>query len=384
MERRRHLEILQGLLRRHRAVAIVGARQVGKTTLAKQVVARRKGATAFFDLEDPDDLARLAEPMLALGGLRGLVVIDEIQRRPDLFPVLRVLIDRPRAPRFLVLGSASPDLLRQTSETLAGRLVYHRLEGFSLAEVGTRHLDRLWLRGGFPQAYLAPSLQASEEWRRGFVQTFLERDLPQFGIRVPAVTLRRFWSMLAHYHGQVWKASEFARSFGVSDPTVRHYLDLLAATFVVRLLLPWHENLAKRQVKAPKVYFADTGLLHTLLGIKTREDLEHHPRLGASWEGFVLSQVIDRLGARPEECFFWATHAGAEIDLLVVRGPGRWGFEFKRTTAPAVTPSMRTALADLRLHRLQVIHAGAVTFPLAPNIRAVAAQRLLEDIEPLD
>jgi hypothetical protein len=378
------LQVLRRLLARHRAVAILGARQVGKTTLARQFAAGFRGPTAFFDLEDPDDLARLAEPTLALGALRGLVVIDEIQRRPDLFPLLRVLIDRPRRPRFLVLGSASPDLLRQTSETLAGRLVYHRLEGFSLEEIGVRNLDRLWLRGGFPRAYLAPSLQASAEWRRGFVQTFLERDLPQLGIRIPATTLRRFWSMLAHYHGRVWNAAEFARSFGVSDVAVRHYLDTLTATFVVRVLLPWHESLSKRQVKAPKIYLADSGLLHTLLGTTTRQDVDGHPKLGASWEGFLLAQIMDRLGARPEECYFWATHAGAELDLLVVRGQGRWGFEFKRTTAPSVTPSMRAALADLRLSRLDVVHAGTATFPLGAKIRAVAAHRLLDDIEPLE
>jgi predicted AAA+ superfamily ATPase len=383
MNRSRQLSTLRGLLSRHRAVAILGARQVGKTTLAKQLLREHKGPTASFDLENPADLARLDEPMLALEGLRGLVMIDEVQRRPEIFPVLRVLIDRPKAPKFLILGSASPDLLRQSSESLAGRILYHHLEGFSLEETGAQNLQKLWLRGSFPRSYLARSNQGSNEWRRGFVQTFLERDIPQLGFSIPATTLQRFWTMLAHYHAQVWNSSEFGRSFGVSDSAVRRYLDLLAGTFVVRLLLPWQENIAKRQVKSPKVYFTDSGLLHTLLGIDSREALETHPRLGASWEGFMLSEVIARLGARPEECFFWATHSGAELDLLIVRGQQRRGFEFKRSDAPTVTPSMKTAITDLGLSRVDVVHAGAETFPMAPQIRAVAARRLLLDIEPL-
>lgn len=383
MNRSRQLATLRGLLSRHRAVAILGARQVGKTTLAKQLLREHKGPTASFDLENPADLARLDEPMLALEGLRGLVMIDEVQRRPEIFPVLRVLIDRPKAPKLLILGSASPDLLRQSSESLAGRILYHHLEGFSLEETGAQNLQKLWLRGSFPRSYLARSNQGSNEWRRGFVQTFLERDIPQLGFSIPATTLQRFWTMLAHYHAQVWNSSEFARSFGVSDSAVRRYLDLLAGTFVVRLLLPWQENIGKRQVKSPKVYFTDSGLLHTLLGIDSREALETHPRLGASWEGFMLSEVIARLGARPEECFFWATHSGAELDLLIVRGQQRRGFEFKRSDAPTVTPSMRTAITDLGLSRVDVLHAGAETFPMAPQIRAVAARRLLLDIEPL-
>jgi len=364
-------------------VGILGARQVGKTTLAKQVARKLSVPATFFDLEKPADLARLAEPMLALEDLRGLVVLDEIQLRPELFPALRVLIDRPRTAKFLILGSASPELLRQSSESLAGRIFYHPFGGFTLAEVGVPHLQRLWLRGGFPRSYLARSERASTEWRQGFIQTFLERDLPQLGVTIPAGTLRRFWTMLAHYHGQVWQASEFARSFGVADTTIRRYLDLLVGTFLIRLLLPWHENLGKRQVKSPKIFFADTGLLHTLLGIRTWRDLETNPKLGTSWEGFLMAQVVDRLQARPEECFFWATHSGAELDLLVVRGQQRRGFEFKRTDAPTVTPSMRTALSDLGLASLDVIHAGERTFSLASQIRAVAATRLLSDINPL-
>jgi len=311
-------------------------------------------------------------------------VVDEIQRRPELFPLLRVLADRPRRPaRFLVLGSASPELLRQSSESLAGRIAYHELGGFSLEDIGPRRADRLWLRGGFPRSFLARSDREGDAWRRAFVRSFVERDLPQLGVTVPSPTLERFWAMLAHYHAQVWNASEFARSFGVSDTTVRRYLDLLSATFVVRVLLPWSENLGKRQLRSPKVYVADSGMLHALLGIRERRDLERHPKLGASWEGFALEAVVRRLGVDRRECYFWGTHAGAELDLLVVRGRMRWGFEFKRTSAPVVTRSMRVALEDLRLERLDVVHAGPHSFLLAPRIRAVAFQRLLDDLAPL-
>jgi len=384
IERPGELDILRGLLRRHPVVAIVGARQVGKTTLARTFTAGWRRSSAYYDLEDPQDLARLSDPMLALKAARGLIVIDEVQRRPDLFPVLRVLADRSRrAARFLVLGSASPHLLRQGSETLAGRIAFHELRGLWLGEVGSGDHVRLWLRGGFPRSFVARSLAESGEWRRDFIGTFLERDLPQLGIGIRATALRRFCTMLAHYHGQVWNASEFGRSFGVADTTVRGYLDLLTSALVVRQLLPWHENIAKRQVKAPKVYIADSGLLHTLLGLTRRADVEGHPKVGASWEGFVLEQVVRRLGARPEECFYWATYSGAELDLLVVRGKRRLGFEAKRTTAPQVTKSMRTAIADLGLSRLDVVHAGDETFPLDRSIRAVALPRLLEDLKPL-
>jgi hypothetical protein len=375
---------LRRLLRSHPVVGILGPRQVGKTTLARDLVQRSGFKTTVFDLEDPADVARLADARLALEPLRGIVVIDEIQRRPDLFPLLRVLADRPRHPaRFLVLGSASPELLRQSSESLAGRIAYHELGGFSLADVGSRQSDRLWLRGGFPRSFLARSERESDEWRRSFVRSFVERDLPQLGVTIPAATLERFWAMLAHYHAQVWNASEFARSFGVSDTTVRRYLDLLSATFVVRVLLPWSENLGKRQLRSPKVYLADSGVLHALLGIRERRDLERHPKLGASWEGFALETVVRRLGVDRRECYFWGTHAGAELDLLVVRGRRRWGFEFKRTSAPVVTRSMRVALEDLRLQRLDVVHGGPHSFQLAPRIRAVAFTRLLDDLAPL-
>lgn len=384
IDRKRDVKKLVSLLKRYPVVGIIGARQVGKTTLARSLSGHIRSTSFYFDLENPEDLARLADPMLALKGLKGLAVIDEIQRFPELFPILRVLVDRPKASaRFLVLGSASPELLRQGSESLAGRIVYHELGGFSLDDVGIKNYLRLWLRGGFPRSYLASSDTMSEEWRRGFIQTFLERDLPQLGITVRSTTMHRFWSMLSHYHGQIWNASEFGRSFGVADTTVRNYLDLLSSALVVRQLLPWHENISKRQVKSPKVYIADSGLLHTLLGIKTRNDLERHPKIGASWEGFVIEQVIRWMGFRKEDCFFWATHAGAELDLLVVRGQDRLGFEVKLTSSPRVTPSMRSALSDLKLQRLYVIHSGEETFQLERNIQAVALFRLLEDLNPL-
>ena len=384
IERKREIETIRRLLQRHPVVGIIGARQVGKTTLARLLIGKTKGPSSYFDLENPEDMARLADPMLALNELKGLVVIDEIQRQPNLFPVLRVLVDRPGSKtRFLVLGSASPDLLRQSAETLAGRIFYHELGGFSLEEVGVENHLRLWLRGGFPRSYLARTHTESDEWRRGFIRTFLERDLPQLGITVRSTTLRRFWTMIAHYHGQIWNASEFARSFAVADTTVRNYLDLLTSALVIRQLSPWHENISKRQVKAPKIYVADSGVLHTLLGLRTLTDLEGHPKVGASWEGFVLEQVTHQLMARTDECFFWATHGGAELDLLVVRGRQRLGFEMKRTTSPKITPSMNHALSDLKLESLDVIHAGERTFPIGKKIRAVTLMRLLQDIEPL-
>jgi hypothetical protein len=384
IDRPRHLQRIRELLRTHPVVAILGARQVGKTTLAREFAGGLDAPVTRFDLEDPDDVARLAEPKLALAPLDGLVILDEVQRRPELFPVLRVLVDRPNATtRFLVLGSAGPELLRQSSETLAGRIAYHELEGLGLDEVGLEAAPRLWLRGGFPRSFLAQTERDSFEWRRGFVRTFLERDLPSLGVQIPAPPLHRFWQMLSHYHGQTWNGAELARAFGVAATTVRRYLDLLASALVVRLLPPWFENIAKRQVKSPKVYIADTGVLHTLLGIMDVRELEGHPKIGASWEGFVIKELVAHLGARPEELFFWATHAGAELDLLVVRGRRRLGFEIKRTTSPASTRSMQVALATLRLESLEVIHAGEHTFPLASGIRAVAFSRMLTDLQPL-
>ncbi len=384
IERSRELGQLAGSLETNPVVCIIGARQVGKTTLARTYAERASLPVSYYDLENPEDMARLSDPMLALKDLEGLVVIDEIQQYPELFRILRVLVDRPRSSvRFLVLGSASPHLLRQSSETLAGRIHYHQLGGFSLEEVGVEEHSTLWLRGGFPRSYLAPSDTESHEWRRGFIQTFLERDLPQLGVMIGATTMRRFWTMVAHYHGQIWNSAEFGRSFGVADTTIRHYLETLASALVVRQLPPWHENIRKRQVKAPKVYLSDSGLLHALLNLRSINDLEGHPKVGASWEGFVLEEVINRLGAEAEECYFWATHGGAELDLLVVRGVKRLGFEVKRTTSPRMTPSMRSALSDLGLTSLDVIHAGEKTFPLGERVRAVSLSRLLKDLAPL-
>src|SRR5688572_12692191 len=382
--RRRELTDVRRLLSRYPVVGIVGPRQVGKTTLAHELARRWKSPVERLDLERPADLQRLSDASTTLGPLEGLVVIDEIQRRPDLFPLLRVLADRPRKPaRFLILGSASPHLLRQSSESLAGRIAYRELAGFSLEDVGPARWRSLWLRGGFPRSFLARSERESFEWRENLVRTYLERDLPQLGTTIPASTLERFWTMLAHYHGQIWSSSELARSFGVADTTVRRWLDVLKDTFMVRVLAPWSENVGKRVVKSPKVYVQDSGLLHALLNLPSRPDLERHPKLGASFEGFALHEVLKRLGAGPRECFFWATHQGAELDLLVVRGRKRLGFEFKHTDAPAVSPSMRIALEDLGLSRLEVVHAGERTYPLAEKIRAVAIGRVVADIRPL-
>jgi predicted AAA+ superfamily ATPase len=379
--RRRHLQELRELSAQFPVVALLGPRQVGKSTLARAFRGSKAKATNYFDLESPRDLARLQNPELVLEPLRGLIVIDEVQRRPDLFPVLRVLADRPARPaRFLVLGSASPELLRQGSETLAGRIVYHELGGFDLGEVTSRHLDALWLRGGFPRSYTAKTEAQSARWRREFIKTFAERELAELQLGIAPAVLGRFWTMLAHYHGQIWNGAELARAFGVSEKTVRRYLDILEGTFMVRRLAPWHENLAKRQIKAPKIYLRDSGLLHSLLGIETRDDLLGHPKSGASWEGFVVGEVTRHLGAEPRDCYFWGLHSGAELDLLVVRGKSRLGFEIKLTDAPRVTPSMRNAERDLRLEHLYVIHAGPSSFPLTDRITAVPLAHLEEGL----
>lgn len=370
---------LKLLLDEFPVVALLGSRQVGKSTLAREL-----DPSVVFDLEDPRHVARLADPMLALEPLRGLVVIDEVQRRPELFPALRVLADRRPSPaRFLLLGSASPELLRQSAESLAGRIAFQVLHGLALDEVGVEARDRLWVRGGYPRSFLAASDAASLRWRQPFLTTYLERDLPQLGIRIPADTLGRFWRMLAHYHGQTWNGSELARAFGVSDKTVRGYLDVLVATYLVHVVPPWHENIAKREVKAPKVYLTDTGLLHALLGITTLDDLRGHPKLGASFEGFAIREVTRRLGARADERYFWALHSGAELDLLVVRGRERRGFEVKHTDSPRVTASMRAAKEALKLGSVDVIYNGRETFPLAPGFRAVGIDRVGTDLAPL-
>ena len=361
-------------LRRSRVIALLGPRQSGKTTLARQFVDIQ--SRNYFDLEDPDQLARLDEPKTALTPLKGIVVIDEIQRKPELFPLLRVLADRKPLPaRFLILGSAGPELLKQSSESLAGRIEIVTMAGFSLHEIGERQIQKHWLRGGFPPAYLAKNEPDSMAWRKQFIQTFLERDIPQMGFRIPARALKRFWSLLAHYHAQQWNASEPAVTLGASPPVMRRYLDILEGTLMIRTLMPWHENLGKRQIKSPKIYFRDSGILHFLLGIKTLRELECHPKKGASWEGYVLEELLK---LRPDaDPYFWGTHNGAELDLLFVEGGRREGFEIKYTDAPRVTPSMKIALKELKLHRLTVLYPGERSYSLTKQIEVVSAQRYL-------
>lgn len=365
IDRHADIALVRAALRRSRVVALLGPRQCGKTTLARQFVA--PDSLNYFDLEDPQSLARLTEPDLALRPLKKLVVIDEIQHRPNLFPLLRVLADRSPLPaRFLILGSASPDLLRQSSETLAGRLETVPLEGFRLSDLGASAQSRHWLRGGFPPAYTPRQEADSATWRRQFLHTFLERDIPQLGIEIPAIALRRFWNMVAHYHGQIWNAAELARALAVNESTVRRYLDLMAGVFMVRQLPPWFENLRKRQVKSPKVYVRDSGLLHSLLGITNRRDLEYHPKVGASWEGYAVEEVLKSF--RPDEAYYWATYNGAELDLLVFKNGRRIGIECKRADAPVMTRSMRTALADLKLDHLYVLYPGDKAYTLGKKV----------------
>jgi len=362
-------------LARSPVVVLTGPRQAGKTTLAREFLS--EDSPSYFDLEDPLSLARLEEPRTALEPLEGLVVIDEVQRRPDLFPVLRVLADRRNhRSRFLILGSASGDLLRQSSESLAGRMERIEIGGFTMAEVGSEAAARLWRRGGFPRAHLASTEADSVAWRKQFIQTLLERDLPSWGVRIPATALLRFWTMVAHYHGQIWNAAEPARALGVNPSTSRRYLDLLTDALMVRQLQPWHANLGKRQVKSPKVYVRDSGLLHQLLGLGAEKALLSHPKVGASWEGFAIEQV---LVAEPhDEAFFWATHQGAEIDLILRRSGQLLGIECKRADAPRVTPSIRIALQDLHLERVAVIYPGTKRFALADRVEAVPLRTLAE------
>ncbi len=369
------LDALQTALGRSRVVILTGPRQSGKTTLARLLVS--EDDVNYFDLEDPASLARLDEPMTALEPLRGLIVIDEIQRRPDLFPVLRVLTDRRDNPaRFLILGSASGALLRQSSESLAGRTERVILGGFSLAELGEAAAEKLWLRGGFPLSYLADCEADSQAWRKNFTQSLLERDFPQWGVRIPARALLRFWTMVAHYHGQTWNAAEPARALGASESTMRRYLDLLTDAFMIRQLQPYHVNIGKRQVKSPKIYLRDSGILHQLLGIDTLKSLLMHPKQGASWEGFVIEQVLALV---PHDAsFFWATHQGAEIDLVLQRGTELFGIECKRTDSPRLTPSIRNALQDLGLKRCAVIYPGRRRFPLHQLVEAVPLGSLAE------
>lgn len=368
VRRSRLLARVQQALERRPITILTGPRQSGKTTLARELLA--EDDPNYFDLEDPVSLARLEEPMTALGSLHGLVVIDEVQRRPELFPTLRVLADRASSSaRFLILGSASGDLLRQSSESLAGRTERIEIGGFDLQELGSDSLPSLWQRGGFPVSFLAASDEDSLAWRGQFIQDLLERDLPQWGVRTPATTLRRFWTMVAHYHGQTWNSSEPARSLGVSQPTCRRYLDLLTDAMMVRQLQPWHANLKKRQVKSPKVYIRDSGLLHQLLGIPSEKALFEHPKLGASFEGFAIEQV---LALEPhDEAYFWATHQGAEVDLVLRSGGKLFGVECKRKDAPSITPSIRIALEDLGLERMAIVTPGNKRYPLGDKVEVV-------------
>ncbi len=362
-----YIEQLTTATNRSPVTALLGPRQCGKTTLARMF---GEGNVTYFDLESQPDVRRLQNPELVLGALKGLVILDEIQELPELFRTLRVLVDRPAVScRFLILGSASPHIVKNVSESLAGRIEFVELAGFDLRETGATDTEVLWVRGGFPRSLLSDSEEDSVAWREGFIRTFLQRDIPQLGITIPATAMRRFWTMLAHYHGQIWNASEIARSMGISNKTVRSYLDLLTGTFMIRQLQPWYENISKRQVKAPKVYLRDSGLLHNLLDIPSYQSLLGHPKLGASWEGFVIEQILSV--AKPKEAYFWATHSGAEIDLFFSHEGKRNGFEIKFNEAPKISKSMRVALDDLNLDHLWVVYPGQHTYPMDDRITAL-------------
>ncbi|MBX9621641.1 MAG: ATP-binding protein [Alphaproteobacteria bacterium] len=377
MKRDAFIKEINQLFRVHPAIALLGPRQCGKTTLA-QMYAETHQPTKRFDLENPEDLLLLENPMLALSELEGLIILDEIQRRPDLFPVLRVLIDQHKEnKKFLILGSASRDLIRQSSETLAGRLAHIEVTPFSYWEV--REINKLWVRGGFPLSYLAPSEFDGFNWLKFYITSFLERDVPSLGINVPAATLRRFWMMLAHYHGNIFNASEIGKSLSASTTAIRHYIDILVGTFMIRQLQPWVENIKKRQVKTPKIYFRDSGIFHSFLGIKSQEDLFHHPKMGTSWEGFALEEIIRFHKADPEDCFFWAVHSQAELDLLIVKGGKKIGFEIKYTDAPKITKSMHIALETLHLDSLTIIYPGKQSFSLSEKIRVMGLEGYLKE-----
>jgi len=373
IQRNDYLSRLKSAIGRSPVTALLGPRQCGKTTLARQLADQQQ--STFFDIESLPDRRRLQNPELMLGSLTGLVVLDEIQAMPELFQVLRVLVDRPEnQARILILGSASPEIIKSASETLAGRIEFIELQGFDLLETGTDMWKPLWLRGGFPRSFLANTDEDSLAWREGFIRTFLERDIPQLGINIPAVTMRRFWTMLAHYHGQTWNAAEIGRSMGLSDKTVRSYLDILTGTFMIHQLQPWFENLGKRQVKSPKIYFRDTGLYHSLLDIPDRHFLLGHPKVGASWEGFAIEQALQIL--HPNAAYYWGTHAGAEIDLIFQHKGRRYGMEVKFSEAPSLTPSMRIAVSELNLERLWIVYPGNEVYPVTEKITALPLAKL--------
>ena len=375
LDRPYYLQQIAASISRSQITALLGPRQCGKTTLAR-AISQTHNAT-FFDLESVPDQRRLQNTDLAFGSLEGLVVLDEIQVMPELFRVLRVQVDRPEnRARFLILGSASPHIIKNASETLAGRVEFVELSGFDLSEIGAEAWNTLWQRGGFPRAFLADSESDSVIWREGFIRTFLERDIPQLGINIPSAAMRRFWTMLAHYHGQTWNAAEIARSMGLSDKTVRSYLDILTGTFMARQLQPWYVNVGKRQVKSPKIYFRDSGLLHSLLDIHDGHALLGHPKVGASWEGFAIEQVLQTF--RPSDAYYWGTHGGAELDLLFTYNGKRFGFEVKFNEAPALTNSMKTALDLLELDHLWVVHPGSHRYPLEERITAWPLREIQE------
>lgn len=380
IKRPAYLESLKTAVRRSPVTALLGPRQTGKTTLARMFAEGK--TTTFFDLESLPDQRRLQNPELVLGNLEGFVILDEIQLMPELFGTLRVVVDRPgQKARFIILGSASPEIIRKASETLAGRIEFVDLNGFDLAEVGETNWEPLWIRGGFPRSFLADNETDSLTWREGFIRTFLERDIPQLGIQIPATAMRRFWTMLAHYHAQTWNASELSRAMGVSDKTVRGYLDILTGAFMVRQLQPWYENISKRQVRAPKVYLRDSGLLHSLLNVQDRHSLLGHPKVGASWEGYVIEQVLQII--RPSEAYYWAVHNSVELDLLLFHKGKRYGMEVKFSEAPEITRSMRTAFHDLDLTHLWVVYPGADSYQVEKKISVLPLQKIPELVHQL-
>lgn len=387
MDRLDALQRIKNAFQINPIVAILGPRQCGKTTLAKayrQELSSNHPPENYFDLERPSDLARLSHnPELTFSPLKGLIIIDEIQRLPELFPVLRVLIDnQSNSQQYLILGSASRELSRQTAESLAGRISYLELTPFSYQEA--KNLDQLWNRGGFPRSYLAKNDDISMRWREDYARTFLEQDIPNLGLKIPAENLRRFWQMLTHYHGNILNLSDLGNSLQLSHNTIRHYVDILTGTFMIRQLHPWFENIGKRQVKSPKIYFRDTGIFHTLLGVQSLTELWLHPKLGASWEGFALESIIRASHAETGECFFWATHGEAELDLLIVKKGKRLGFEIKYSEAPKLTRSMHTAIEILKLDQLTVVYPGQPTFPLSEAVTAKGLATLLDETEKLD
>lgn len=373
IERRTDFEEIQKLIRLFPVVAILGPRQCGKTTLVKAMAYDH-----YFDLENPRDISRLEQPQLALERLKGVIVIDEIQRIPDLFPLIRYLVDTQPQQTYVILGSASKNLLRQSSESLAGRIAYYHLGGFRLTDVGIDHMETLWFRGLLPKSYLAETDEESHVWRESYINTFLERDIPQLGIQIPSRTLRRFWTMLSYYHGGIINYAELGRSFGISDMTVRKYCDILEGTYMIRILQPWHANIGKRLVKRPKIYLRDSGLFHSLISIDTERQLLSHNKLGVSWEGFALENVSRAIGKEDHSLYFWSTHAGAEMDLFWQKRGKNWGIEFKYVDAPRITKSMKVAMKDLDLATLWVVYPGRESYRLAEDIKVMPLQNVGE------